>query len=384
MKKTTAWILVLTMLFAWVVLSVPALAETVTDDYAEGDVDASVFLAGQNTENNAHIQGLLCSAGYKVNSTGVSEYLIAAGYDIAVGGAAVKDAVLAGCNIEISGNIGRDVYAFGKNISISGTIGRNAKLAADSVSINGTVLGDLDITAGTILISENAVISGKLRYNSDADIVAPETTLQDAEIYEPDAADTETEFYDKRPSATDLLLDAIKGIVFSYVGVLAVAFLLLWLTPLWATVDKKYESASFGKYAAAFGIGFAVLVALPLASVILMVTGFGLRLGFTLLMLYLAAMAVSPVFLSYILGKLLWRKAFKKTANYPAELAIGVLAWRILASVPLLSFLVGFISIPFGIGVFVLLLGKKKTTAPQIPVSAEVSSAVTSEASDNE
>ena len=382
MKKTTAWILVLTMLFAWVVLSVPALAETVTDDYAEGDVDASVFLAGQNTENNAHIQGLLCSAGYKVNSTGVSEYLIAAGYDIAVGGDAVKDAVLAGCNIEISGNIGRDVYAFGKNISISGTIGRNAKLAADSVSINGTVLGDLDITAGTILISENAVISGKLRYNSDADIVAPEKALQDAEILESDV--TDTEFFEEQPSTTDLLLDAIKGIVFSYVGVLAVAMLLLWLTPLWETVDKKYENASFGKYAAAFGIGFAVLVALPLASVILMVTGFGLRLGFTLLMLYLAAIALSPIFLSFILGKLLWRKAFKKAVNYPAELAIGVLAWRILASVPLLSFLVGFISIPFGIGVFVLLLGKKKTTAPQIPVSAEVSSAVTSEASDNE
>lgn len=384
MKKTTAWILALGIICALIAVSVPALAATVIDDYAEGDVDASVFLAGQNTENNANIQGLLCSAGYKVSSTGASEYLIAAGYDITVGGAAVKDAVLAGCNIEVSGNIGRDVYAVGKNISISGTIGRNAKLAADSVSINGTVLGDLDITAGTILISENAVISGNLRYNSDADIVAPETTLQDAEIYEPDAADTETEFYDERPSATDLFLDAIKGIVFSYVGVLAVAFLLLWLTPLWETVDKKYESVSFGKYAAAFGIGFAVLVALPLVSLILMVTGFGLRLGLMLLMLYFAAIAVSPVFISFILGKLLWRKAFKKSACYPAELAVGVLAWRILASVPLLSFLVGFISLPFGIGVLVLLLGKKKTTAPQIPVSAEVSSAVTSEASDNE
>lgn len=157
--------------------------------------------------------------------------------------------------------------------------------------------------------------------------------MQDAEIFKSDV--TDTEFFEEQPSATDLLLDAIKGIVFSYVGVLAVAMLLLWLTPLWETVDKKYENASFGKYAAAFGIGFAVLVALPLASVILMVTGFGLRLGFTLLMLYLAAMAVSPVFLSYILGKLLWRKAFKKAVNYPAELAIGVLAWRILASVPL-------------------------------------------------
>ena len=382
MKKTTAWILALGIICALIAVSVPALAATVIDDYAEGDVDASVFLAGQNTENNAYIQGLLCSAGYKVNSTGVSEYLIAAGYDIAVGGAAVKDAVLAGCNIEISGNIGRDVYAFGKNISISGTIGRNAKLAADSVSINGTVLGDLDITAGTILISENAVISGKLRYNSDADIVAPEKALQDAEIFESDV--TDTEFFEEQPSATDLLLDAIKGIVFSYVGVLAVAMLLLWLTPLWETVDKKYESVSFGKYAAAFGIGFAVLVALPLVSLILMVTGFGLRLGLMLLMLYFAAIAVSPVFISFILGKLLWRKAFKKSACYPAELAVGVLAWRILASVPLLSFLVGFISLPFGIGVLVLLLGKKKTTAPQIPVSAEVSSAVTSEASDNE
>ena len=383
MKKTTAWILALSIICALIAVSVPALAATVTDDYAEGDVDASVFLAGQNTENNANIQGLLCSAGYKVRSTGASEYLIAAGYDITVGGTAVKDAVLAGCNIEVSGTIGRDIYAVGKNIGISGTIGRNANLVANSVSINGTILGDLDITAETIMISENAVISGKLRYNSDADIVAPETSLQDAEIYEPDAADTETEFYDERPSATDLFLDAIKGIVFSYVGVLAVAFLLLWLTPLWETIDKKYESASFGTYAAAFGIGFAVLVALPLVSLILMVTGFGLRLGLMLLMLYFAAIVVSPVFISFILGKLLWRKAFKKSACYPAELAVGVLAWRILASVPLLSFLVGFISLPFGIGVLVLLLGKKKTTAPQIPVSAEVS-AVTDETSVNE
>ena len=383
MKKTTAWILALSIICALIAVSVPALAATVTDDYAEGDVDASVFLAGQNTENNANIQGLLCSAGYKVSSTGASEYLIAAGYDITVGGTAVKDAVLAGCNIEVSGNIGRDIYAVGKNIGISGTIGRNANLVANSVSINGTILGDLDITAETIMISENAVISGKLRYNSDADIVAPETSLQDAEIYEPDAADTETEFYDERPSATDLFLDAIKGIVFSYVGVLAVAFLLLWLTPLWETIDKKYESASFGTYAAAFGIGFAVLVALPLVSLILMVTGFGLRLGLMLLMLYFAAIAVSPVFISFILGKLLWRKAFKKSACYPAELAVGVLAWRILASVPLLSLLVGFISLPFGIGVLVLLLGKKKMTAPQIPVSAEVS-AVTDETSVNE
>ena len=58
----------------------------------------------------------------------------------------------------------------------------------------------------------------------------------------------------------------------SYLGAAAVAFALLWLTPMWEKLDSKYYGAACGDYARAFGIGFAVLAVLPVAAVLLMIT----------------------------------------------------------------------------------------------------------------
>ena len=51
-------------------------------------------------------------------------------------------------------------------------------------------------------------------------------------------------------------------------GVLLLAFVLLWLTPLWETVDRKYYGAPFGRYAKAFGIGFGTLEQMDSLSLI--------------------------------------------------------------------------------------------------------------------
>ena len=69
-------------------------------------------------------------------------------------------------------------------------------------------------------------------------------------------------------------------------------------------------------------------------------------------------LSASPVFLGFFLGALLWRGAMKKAPCYYAELAIGILVWRVAASVLGLSFAVGLVSVPLGLGVVTLLLGK--------------------------
>ena len=368
MKKKTAWVLVLTLILSLLATTVPALAETVTDSMAEGDVDASVFLAGQNTQSKADIKGILFSAGYNVETDGESEYAVAAGYNVLVSGFVQNDAILAGNIINISGNVGRDVYAAAKAVSISGNVGRHVYAAAESVTISGTVSGNLDIAAAKIMISENAVIEGTLRYNNSADIVAPESVLQNADAY----IDEDTSDEIEERSASSVVVGSILEKVFSYAGVLLLAMVLLWLTPVWETVDKKYEGATFGKYATAFGIGLGVLIALPVAAIILMITGFGLRLAVALLMLYIAAIIASPIFISFFFGRLIWRTAMKKNVCYPAELAIGVLVWLIASWIPVLSFVTGFVSVPLGIGVWVLLLGKKKPTVKsETPVLPE-------------
>ena len=362
MKKKTACILVL-MLILTLVCAFPALSsEPVSgESLAEVDVDASAFLAGQNTDSKANVRGVLFAAGYNVEAGGVSEYAIAAGYNVLLSGDVENDTILAGNIVSINGNVGRDVYAAAQNISISGNVARNVYAAGNSVTVSGTVLGDLDIAAAQIMISENAVIEGTLRYNSSAEIVAPESVLLSAEAYA-DESEENTEV-----SASSQITGTIISKIFSYVGVLILALLLLLATPLWETVDKKYEGATFGKYAAAFGIGLGVLVLLPVASVILMITGFGLRLAFILLMLYAAAIIAAPIFISFFVGKLLWRGAFKKNICYPAELAIGVLVWLIASNISILSMITGLVTAPLGVGMWVLLLGKKKAE-PEIPV----------------
>ena len=77
-----------------------------------------------------------------------------------------------------------------------------------------------------------------------------------------------------------------------------------------------------------------------------------------MLFLYAAVLIASPVFLGFFLGALLWRGAMKKAPCYYAELAIGILVWRVAASVPGLSFAVSLVSVPLGLGVVTLLLGK--------------------------
>ena len=99
-------------------------------------------------------------------------------------------------------------------------------------------------------------------------------------------------------------------------------------------------------------------------------------LALIVLFLYAAAIIAAPVFLGFFLGALLWRGAMKKAPCYYAELAIGILVWRVAASVPGLSFAVGLVSVPLGLGVVTLLLGKGAAKpSPKAETACEESAA---------
>jgi hypothetical protein len=160
------------------------------------------------------------------------------------------------------------------------------------------------------------------------------------------------------------VLAKLKSTVFKLIGLLLIAYFFLWLTPLWEKVDADYTGKPFGTFAKAFGIGLAVLAALPLASIILFVSGVGVRPALVLIFVVVAALIAAPVFLGFFLGVLLWRKALKKDRNYWAELAIGLVCWAILAAVPGIRVAVKMVAGCLGVGVLACMLGKKKTAAP--------------------
>lgn len=378
-----------------------------------GEYDSTVFLAGENPNSAADVKGILFEAGNTVTSAGFSEYAFVAGNTVSFTGENSGDAFVGGNAVSFSGSCGRDLAIAGNSVDIRGSVGRDLLAGGRSVSISGHVGGDVTLAAEEIRISDNAEIEGILRYNSSAKISAPADLLAAAVVYEDnqgsqdiqsilgtqdapatqdaqdvqdtqDAQDAQNSSEDSganvpapeapKPKSSPVLAK-LKSTVFKLIGLLLIAYFFLWLTPLWEKVDADYTGKPFGTYAKAFGIGLAVLAALPLASIILFVSGVGVRPALVLIFVVVAALIAAPVFLGFFLGVLLWRKALKKDRNYWAELAIGLVCWAILAAVPGIRVAVKMVAGCLGVGVPACMLGKKKTAAPPAVQAAAVEAA---------
>ncbi len=389
MKYRRALSCVLLALLLVLTLAPAAFAEVeFGEDSISGEHDATVFLAGSDPTSTAKVKGILFSAGNTVSVDGESEYAFIAGMSAALNGDVSRDAFVAGNNVGISGNVARDLYAAGNLVNIRGTVGRDIFVGGKTVSLGGEIGGNVYLSADNIQLADDLRIGGTLRFNESAKVTGPKELLDGAVIYTNDTA-PETEVQpetvvqpesgtqpESAPSAPtepvrerNPVLSKLKSFLFTYIGLLLVAYFFLWLTPLWENQDSKYAGADFGKYAATFGIGFAVLIVVPIAAIILMITGIGVRPAFVMLFVYIAALVAAPVFLGFVLGSLLWRKAFKRPCNYWAELAIGILAARVLVLLPFVSFAVRLVSTCFGLGSVACMLGKgkKRAEVPALP-----------------
>jgi len=403
-KRFLSLFLILLMLLSFSPAAFAAV-EFATDDAPFADEhDATVLLAGRDPVSSADVRGILFTVGASVSAGGSSEYAFLGGNMVALNGACSRDAFIAGNNVGISGSVGRDLVALGSRLNLSGSVGRDLYFGGKSVYISGEIGGNVLLKADEIQIADTAKIGGVLSYNSGASITGPADILAGAAVYE-ESSETPAGIPSGAPvsspasepaatgdpaAASEPAVTAapahssssaaasgpspfakVKGWLFTYVGLVLLAFALLWLTPLWEKLDKDYTGADFGKYAASFGIGFAVLVALPIAVIILMVTGFGMRPALVLLFLYAAAITAAPVFLGFFLGSLIWRRLIKRPVNYWAELPIGLLVWRIVSLIPGLKFAASVVTVPLALGVLTRMLGKKKKARKSVPVPVE-------------
>lgn len=333
--------------------------------------DGSHFVSGQTVSETDSVKGLLAASGYDVSLAGASQYTAGAGYNVRAAGDTLYDAFLAGYNVTVDGTIARDLYAAANTVTVSGIVSRSAYLAGNTVIVSGKIGGDLCIDAAKVTLADSADIRGTLRLPEGAEVTAPDALMAKIEWYK-SAADAQLHSISEAVQTVSVMSRLGSWFV-TLLGLVAVALVLLWLTPLWERVDADYCGAPFAKYARAVGIGFGVLVGVPVAAIILIITRVGVRLALVLLFVYAAAIAAAPVFLGFVLGALFWRGALKKSALHLAELPIGLLICRVAAAIPGLGFAVGLVAVPLGLGMLTLMLGKgkKNETQPEaLPAAA--------------
>ena len=274
-------------------------------DAVEHVVGSDRFAAGHAVSFGASTSGDAFAAGGRVTVDGaiagdafltgghvevrapIEQGLYAAGAVVTVSAPVKHNARLFGGSVEVTpaAHLGGSVSMAGRSLSMAGSVDGYLQMAGRDAVVTGTAGGDAEISAEHIEIGREARIGGKLRYRSGAEpVVAPGAVITGGvERLAPDAGRTPMGLQDGRfgQRATRAIHGVGRALWFS--GSLLVGALLLLLAPGFLRDTSQIATVQWPK---SIGLGFAILVTVPIVAVILLITLIGIPLGLLTLSLY--------------------------------------------------------------------------------------------------
>lgn len=351
---------------------------------------AAVQPAGAQTVNQAvHVRrgGDVIAVGQAVvvNDSVPGDVMAAAG-DIRFGGDAGGDLLgaagnlnlagrvsgslrVAGGNIDIASDVGRNVtaaggqvvllpaghirgngYLAGGTIRLEGTVDHLVRAGGRDVVLNGTVGGDVHVECERLRVGPDAVIDGDLRYRlakgGTADI-DPGARITGQVIVLP-------------PSAGGWF-----GGVFRFL--LMLGFLVAGLAAVVALPGPtaRGEARLRAHPAAAFGLGLAWLVLVPIAIAVVCITLIGIPLGLVAAALYVVSVYLARAVIAVWIGRLILRdRADRDRTGLALAFLVGGIALLVLGLIPWLGKLITILACVFGLGAMALALGRSSDAAP--------------------
>ncbi len=320
------------------------------DNVARIKFGQSLLYAGNNVVNSASTDGLLLSFGNRMEVRGVGEYGIAAANILEISGVIEKDLFAAGNLVHLTkdAEIGRDIYLAGNDINIESDLNGNVAITASKVTFSDvTIDGDINLDVEQIVFSGSVSILGTLVYNEDAQVSGLDNaSIAHVQTYA--AANIEA-------SAGELWMSqAIDAI-----GTLIVTLILIIIFP--RLKDRIAAESSMQRFGMNFlnGLGFLALV--PVLSILLMISVFGMKAGLLLLATWLIIVCVTGVFTGMWLGRLVVEKLFRSHAPFIVEAAVGILILGCLALIPGADAIASFLSVVFGTGLIISCIRPSKT-----------------------
>lgn len=301
--------------------------------------------------------------------------LYAAGRTVRVEGTVDGDLVATGGTIDVPGKVTGDAILAGGQISLAGEIGGDARVAGGQITVDGTINGDLVLGGGRATVSSTGKVAQDFMFSggqiSLGGAVAG-SVLGNAGNYTKTGTVSGSEQVSVgqpkqgQPTATARIL----GFVRTFVSVLLVGALFLWLLPAlisgpeWRVRSAPLSSLGFGVgglialllgllVVLLIGVLLAVILGLlgftsPLVAIILSITMAWLVMGFVV---YLVAAFLAPAIVGVVIGNvILWRRPEPVAGRPFGALALGVLIVVALMTIPIVGGWIGYLVFSFGLG----------------------------------
>jgi cytoskeletal protein CcmA (bactofilin family) len=308
---------------------------------------ADVIVAGRQIDIRRPVAGDILAAGWKVvlADRADDDVRIAAG-EVSVDAAVAGDLVIAGGDVTIGPQtrVSGRTWLTGGTVRLNGVFEREVRIAGATVQIAGEIRQPLAVTAETLEILPSARILGPLTYKGSSIARIAEGAIVNGPIT-----------YDqipRREAERARAFPAVSGVLFAVhlllVGLLVVVFLPQVETSVVATLRARPGWSLLA--------GFAVLVATPVAAVLLVISVLGLPLGLAMGALYALALFSGVVVIAFFVGdaeaRLIHAGPVVTRGQHVVLLVAGVLTLALLRS--LLGGFIVLVSVLFGLGALAL------------------------------
>lgn len=270
-------------------------------------------------------------------------------------------------NMKYYGFIYRDLHLSAQNVNIAGYVYRNSFITANiikttdtfinkkdfnvydasNLAFSGEVKGNANINSKNIsFISQNddgksitCRIYGNLTYSSQDEIEIQDKIVL-GEIH-----------YSKYSSSNNLLSkigEYLLGLVTTLISIFVIYIIIKKFMPKYL---DRLSTINFSKILAYLGIGIAILILVPIISILLFITQIGSLLGLFLVILYILLLIIAkPIFIITI-SKMINNK-FSSINPY-----IGILITTIVLSlidlIPYIGFIISLLVLIIGLGLII-------------------------------
>jgi cytoskeletal protein CcmA (bactofilin family) len=313
-------------------------------------VEGDAFIAGGQVALQTPVQGdAVLSGGTVAVSAPVGDDLYASGVSVLLESAVNGNARLAGGVVEVarSASVAGKATVAGRTVHVSGRIGRQLAVFGDKVTIDGQVAGNVTVASRSLEVGPNARISGKLTYRGPSEAVVDAGAVIGGGTNHLDF-DLDGGFRPwSRAAGWTLAIAVTLGLFF--LGMAGILF--------GPVTTSKLGQLVRSRQLACLGIGLAVILGVPPAALVLMMTVAGIPLGFVLGMLW-------PVMLifGYLAGVMSVTDAIAgaRPRKLPGSgfrivlFAMGLAGMLAFCSVPVIGWALGAVLTVAGVGAMTL------------------------------
>lgn len=323
----------------------------------------NLLIVGNNikAETNA-ADGLVLAFGNTLDLASESEYGVVAANTVNYAGKTARDLFIAGNYVTLreEAKIGRDVYTASDTLIVETDLDGDLSATASTVELRDVeIAGNVNLSADRIEFKGNVKIAGALTYNETARVSGIErVTYGSLEAYEVAEVDPATQI-----------------VVSIYSKIMSIAALFIVMTLICAIYPKLHEKVATETDVNHFGIdlalGLGVLIVVPVVALLAFVSFVVAPLGIVALALYAVMIYLSQGFAGLWLGHLIMEKVFKAKGNIFAEAFIGVLVLGLLALIPYIGTITGFLGLLLGLGLILQWIKPAKAEASKVSAKFE-------------